>query len=144
MKTRMWQIIAISGGALLGVLALAVTGCGSMGRGCGGGCCGGSGGSGAAPVYRPPPTASAPAHAGHVHGDSNTPAAPAPAVADSRPYGGQKTCPVMDEPLGAMGPAIPVTVQGETVYVCCKGCAAKVQRDPAKYLAKVHAERAAP
>jgi hypothetical protein len=59
----------------------------------------------------------------------------------SLPYGGQKNCPVMDEPLGSMGPAIPVTVQGQTIYVCCRGCAAKVQRDPDKYLAKVMAER---
>jgi hypothetical protein len=42
-----------------------------------------------------------------------------------------------------MGPAIPVTVSGQTVYVCCRGCVGNVQRDPDKYLPKVLAERAA-
>jgi hypothetical protein len=65
------------------------------------------------------------------------------AVAGEKRYGGQKTCPVMGEELGSMGPPIPVTVQGQTVYVCCRGCAGKVQRDPDQYLAKVMAERAA-
>ena len=60
-----------------------------------------------------------------------------------KPYGGQKTCPVMGEELGSMGPAVPVTVKGETIYVCCQGCASKVQRDLDKYLPKVLAERAA-
>lgn len=64
------------------------------------------------------------------------------ASVNNRPYGGQKNCPVMDEPLGSMGPEIPVSVQGETIYVCCRGCAAKVQRDPEKYLSQVRAERA--
>lgn len=65
----------------------------------------------------------------------------APAIADARPYGGQKTCPVMGEALGAMGPPVPVTVKGQTIYVCCKGCAKKVLNDPDAYLAKVAAER---
>ncbi|HJT75898.1 MAG TPA: hypothetical protein VJ739_01745 [Gemmataceae bacterium] len=46
------------------------------------------------------------------------------------------------EELGSMGPAIPVTVQGETIYVCCRGCVGKVQREPDKYLPKALAERA--
>ena len=56
-------------------------------------------------------------------------------------YGGQKTCPVTDEPLGSMGDAIPVTVKGQTIYVCCAGCVESVQSDPAPYLAKVMRER---
>ncbi len=48
----------------------------------------------------------------------------------------------MDEPLGAMGDPIPVTVKGQTIYVCCQGCVAKVRRDPEKYLRKVEAEKA--
>lgn len=56
-------------------------------------------------------------------------------------YGGQNTCPVTGEDLGSMGPAIPVTVRGQTIYVCCRGCAADVQRDPDPYLAKVQAGR---
>ncbi len=57
------------------------------------------------------------------------------------PYGGQKTCPVTGEPLGGMGPAIPVSIKGQTIYVCCRGCVAKVQRDPDTFLRKVEAER---
>jgi hypothetical protein len=37
---------------------------------------------------------------------------------------------------------VPVTVKGETIYVCCRGCARKVERDPDGYLAKALAERA--
>ena len=58
------------------------------------------------------------------------------------PYGGQKLCPVTDDELGSMGKPIPVTVRGQTIWVCCRGCVAKVQRDPDKYLRKVEAERA--
>ena len=67
---------------------------------------------------------------------------PGGAAAAAAPYGGQKRCPVMGEELGAMGDPIPVTVKGQTVYVCCRGCAAKAQRDPDKTLAAVAADRA--
>lgn len=46
-----------------------------------------------------------------------------------------KICPVMGEPLGAMGDPVPVTVGGETLFVCCQGCVKKVKADPAKYFA---------
>ena len=52
----------------------------------------------------------------------------------------QRTCPVTGEELGSMGKPIPVTVNGETILVCCQGCVKKVQANPDKYLAKVHAE----
>jgi len=55
--------------------------------------------------------------------------------------GGQKTCPVTGEPLGSMGPPVPVTVKGQTIYVCCAGCADTVQAEPDLYLAKVMQER---
>lgn len=48
----------------------------------------------------------------------------------------------MGDVLGEMGDPIPVSVKGQTVFVCCRGCVAKVQRDPDKYLAAVAAERA--
>lgn len=82
-------------------------------------------------TYAPPPSSPSGATLG------NNPAAQAKAA----PYGGQKTCPVMGEPLGSMGPPIPVTVGGQTIYVCCRGCATRVQRDPEQYLRKVEAER---
>lgn len=73
--------------------------------------------------------------------------APAPGGAGVLPptaakYGGQRTCPVMGDVLGEMGEPIPVSVKGQTVFVCCKGCVSKVQRDPDKYLAMANAERA--
>jgi YHS domain-containing protein len=58
-------------------------------------------------------------------------------------YGGQRTCPVTGEDLDPAGGATPVTVGGQTIYVCCAGCAAKVKLFPDKYLAKAAAERAA-
>lgn len=130
MFTRMWQPGWTWAGAAA-LLGLALTGCKGQSRvACGGGCGGCRG-----PSNWPSAAGSASAR--------RAPAAPAAApTVDSRPYGGQKTCPVMDEPLGAMGPAIPVNVEDDTVYVCCEGCAAKIQRDPNKYLPTVKAERA--
>jgi YHS domain-containing protein len=49
----------------------------------------------------------------------------------------QKTCPVMDEPLDTMGGPYRVDVEGRAVYICCPGCAKKLQAEPAKYLAKL-------
>lgn len=49
----------------------------------------------------------------------------------------QTTCPVTGEKLGSMGPPIPVSVKGETIYVCCQGCVDAVRTEPAKYLAIV-------
>lgn len=62
-------------------------------------------------------------------------------VAPSSGTVGQKLCPVTGEPLDSMGGAIPVTVKGETVNVCCEGCIKAVKADPDKYLAIVHAEQ---
>ena len=63
-------------------------------------------------------------------------------VRDTGDYGGQKTCPVSGEVLGSMGPPVPVSVKGQTIYVCCAGCVEAVQNEPDIYLAKVMAERA--
>lgn len=70
-----------------------------------------------------------------------TPGPPGAATA-ALPFGGQKTCPVTGEELGSMGKPVPVTLKGETVYVCCRGCAAKAQANPDKTLAAVAADRA--
>lgn len=56
-------------------------------------------------------------------------------------YGGQRTCPVTGAKLGSIGPAVPVSYQGRTVYVCCQACVATVQRDPETYLRKTSAEQ---
>jgi len=44
------------------------------------------------------------------------------------------TCPVTRLPLGAMGPAISVEVQGRSVSVCCAACVPKLQAAPEAYL----------
>lgn len=54
--------------------------------------------------------------------------------ADAAAIAAQKTCPVMDEPLGSMGAPWKVPVAGGTVFVCCKGCIKRVRAEPAKYL----------
>ena len=56
-------------------------------------------------------------------------------VAADQPYiAAQKKCPVMDEPLGGMGAPLKVHANGKAIYICCAGCAKKVQAEPAKYL----------
>ena len=70
------------------------------------------------------------------------PPAGAAAVTTAGPYGGQKKCPVTGEELGSMGEPVPVQLGGQTVYVCCKGCAKRALADPAKTLASVEADRA--
>ena len=65
----------------------------------------------------------------------NIPSPPADGVARS-----QKLCPVTGEPLGSMGGSIPVSANGETIYVCCQGCVKAVNKDPEKYLAIVRSE----
>ncbi len=45
-----------------------------------------------------------------------------------------KLCPVTGEKLGSMGPPIPVSVMGKTIYVCCEACVGAVRRNPEKYL----------
>ncbi len=49
-------------------------------------------------------------------------------------------CPVSRLPLGAMGPAISVEVQGRTVPVCCAACVPKLRAAPEKYLGPRDAE----
>lgn len=51
-----------------------------------------------------------------------------------------KTCPVSGEELGSMGEPVKMVVANQLVELCCKGCAKKVNADPAKYLAKVESE----
>lgn len=52
----------------------------------------------------------------------------------------QKTCPVMDEPLGSMGQPVKLIVGDKPIFLCCKGCVKKVQAEPAKYLVAVHGD----
>lgn len=49
----------------------------------------------------------------------------------------QTTCPVMG---GAVDKKIYVDYEGKRIYLCCQGCVAIVQKDPAKYLKQLAAE----
>lgn len=50
-------------------------------------------------------------------------------------------CVVSKEPLGTMGKPVKVTHDGTEVYLCCKSCIKKFQKDPAKYVALVKAAK---
>lgn len=113
--------------------------CGSRGGGCGSGTsC--SSGSSRTNLAAGPPTAQANPSYGNVIAQTQ-PAQQGGSTMASGKYGGQRTCPVTDEELGSMGPPVPVSVRGQTIYVCCEGCAETVQADPDLYLAKVMRER---
>ena len=48
----------------------------------------------------------------------------------------QKICPVSEDPLGSMGKPIKLTLQGQDVFICCKGCEEPLREEPEKYLAR--------
>ena len=89
-----------------------------------------------APTPTPAVPAASPGGAG-----SALPAGPSSAPTAALPYGGQKTCPVTGEELGSMGKPVAVTMKGQSIYVCCRGCAAKAQANPDETLAAVAADR---
>jgi YHS domain-containing protein len=51
---------------------------------------------------------------------------------------GNKFCPVSGRPIGAMGPGVPVQYNGKTYHLCCGGCIATFNSDPAKYAKIAH------
>lgn len=119
---------AVAGGLVVALLAPILAGCSGPG-----GCRTCRKEPPGAPASEPPPmTAPAAAGPGVTSGGL---------VAAGAPYGGQKLCPVTGEELGSMGTPIAVTVGGQTVYVCCRGCAGKAQADPERTLAAVAAGR---
>ena len=60
--------------------------------------------------------------------------------ADATQIARQAYCPVMDEPLDAMGGPYKVNLNGRAVYICCPGCARSLERDPDTYIGQL-AER---
>jgi Cu(I)/Ag(I) efflux system membrane fusion protein len=57
----------------------------------------------------------------------------------------QKTCPILaSSRLGSMGPPVKLTLEGETVFLCCSGCTAKAKADPAATVKKVKELRSKP
>ncbi|HKB06456.1 MAG TPA: efflux RND transporter periplasmic adaptor subunit, partial [Gemmataceae bacterium] len=49
----------------------------------------------------------------------------------------QKFCPVLGTRLGSMGVPVKVVLDGQPVFLCCKGCVNDAQADPAKTLKRV-------
>ncbi len=55
----------------------------------------------------------------------------------------QKFCSVHTENrLGSMGEPVKLTLKGQPVFLCCKSCKAKAEREPDKSLANVEALKA--
>ena len=48
----------------------------------------------------------------------------------------QGTCPVSSEVLGGHGTPLKVTVDGRSLFVCCRGCIRAIEKNPTRYLAK--------
>jgi YHS domain-containing protein len=84
--------------------------------------------------------AAQPAPASAAHGSGEKPHEMAmPAKAAALPAGiTQKDCPVTGEPID---PEVYVDYQGRRVYFCCEACIRKFKAEPAKYLAKLDAEK---
>jgi len=49
----------------------------------------------------------------------------------------QRICPVTDAALGSMGVPVKITLRGQTVFLCCKGCLGKAKRSPDEMLRKL-------
>ena len=46
---------------------------------------------------------------------------------------GNKYCPVSGRPIGVMGPGVEQVYNGKVYHLCCGGCIATFNSDPAKY-----------
>ena len=49
----------------------------------------------------------------------------------------QKLCPVLGSRLGSMGVPVKVVLDGQRVFLCCKGCVKEAEAEPAKTLKRV-------
>jgi YHS domain-containing protein len=49
----------------------------------------------------------------------------------------QRVCPVSGKTLGSMGEPHPVSVNDQTVFLCCPSCEESIRKDPDKYLGKL-------
>lgn len=58
-------------------------------------------------------------------------------AADDGAIRSQRICPIMQQPLGTHGTPIKLTIHGEDLFVCCRGCVRKAEADPAHYLAQI-------
>ena len=57
---------------------------------------------------------------------------------DRRPAEAQVFCAIDQESrLGSMGPILKVTIKGQPVFLCCKGCESEARAHPDNTLAKL-------
>ncbi len=63
-------------------------------------------------------------------------------TADQAAIAQQRVCVVTGGQLGAMGTPIKITAGGQSLFICCKGCVGKVEKNPSQYLAKAAQLRA--
>ena len=49
----------------------------------------------------------------------------------------QQVCPVTEAALGSMGIPAKITLRGQPVFLCCKGCAGKAKKAPEEMLQKI-------
>lgn len=92
-------------------------------------------------------TVKVPVRAGEMHCIYLTPADKAATIAanldklsaeDRKLAEAQKICVIQqDVPLGAMGVPVKITLKGQPVFLCCKGCIEKAEADADKTLAKL-------
>lgn len=66
---------------------------------------------------------------GMIHAAETTPATPAYPLS---------ICVVSGDKLGQMGPPTVVNYQGTEVHFCCKDCVKDFNKDPDKYLKRLH------
>ena len=82
------------------------------------------------------------ASAGHGAATANRLTVSTSTEADQAAITQQRVCAVAGSKLGGMGTPIKVTMNGQTLFLCCKGCVGKLEKDPAGYFAKAAELRA--
>ncbi len=79
---------------------------------------------------------STPAQTGNGAATSNKLTVSTSTSADRTAIARQRVCVVAGSRLGGMGTPVKVTLNGQSLFLCCKGCVGKVEKDPAGYFAK--------
>ena len=63
-----------------------------------------------------------------------------PTPSDDAAIRDQATCPVTNQPLGDHGQPLKVVIDGQPIFVCCKGCVNKLRQQPDQHLSKLFAD----
>ncbi|KKK62159.1 hypothetical protein LCGC14_3007110 [marine sediment metagenome] len=82
------------------------------------------------------------ASAGHGAAMTNKLTVSTSTTADKAAITRQRVCAVAGSRLGSMGTPVKVTMNGQSLFLCCKGCVGKVEKNPAGYFAKAAQLRA--